>query len=110
MSGTYTAQGEAGARSDAAGAPRTPRTVLAPHASVGPPDGTAALLARLALLRDGVAALVDRRAAADPTADDPLRGLYLSEDAVRHHLAGATAAPDDTGPRPGPSCPPATTP
>ncbi|MEU5636172.1 ATP-binding protein [Streptomyces rishiriensis] len=51
------------------------------------------MLARLAALRDGVAALVDRRAAADPSADDPLRGLYLSEEAVRHYLAGGTAAP-----------------
>ncbi|MFF5101650.1 AAA family ATPase [Streptomyces sp. NPDC000134] len=44
------------------------------------------LLARLAGLRHAVGALVDRRAADDPTADDPLRGLYLSEDAVRHLL------------------------
>ncbi|MFI9563905.1 ATP-binding protein [Streptomyces rishiriensis] len=51
------------------------------------------MLARLAALRDGVAALVDRRAAADPSADDPLRGLYLSEEAVRHYLAGGPAAP-----------------
>ncbi|WP_333741402.1 ATP-binding protein, partial [Streptomyces sp. IBSBF 2806] len=32
---------------------------------------------------------------ADPTAADPLRGLYLSDEAVRHHLAGGTAAPAD---------------
>ncbi|MFJ9739565.1 ATP-binding protein [Streptomyces sp. NPDC101166] len=51
------------------------------------------LLARLARLRERVAALVDHRAATDPTADDPLRGLYLSQDAVRHLLtAPATAA------------------
>ncbi|MER5714300.1 ATP-binding protein [Streptomyces sp. NPDC002132] len=54
------------------------------------------LLARLARLRERVAALVDRRAATDPTADDPLRGLYLSEEAVRHLLTtpATTAAPD----------------
>ncbi|MER7399701.1 ATP-binding protein [Streptomyces sp. NPDC000151] len=44
------------------------------------------LLDRLARLRDRVALLVDRRAATDPTAADPLRGLYLSEDSVRHVL------------------------
>ncbi|GAB7103188.1 ATP-binding protein [Streptomyces phaeofaciens JCM 4814] len=47
---------------------------------------TDALLTRLAALRDRVAALVEHRAAGDPTADDPLRGLYLSEEAVRHLL------------------------
>ncbi|MFF3938464.1 ATP-binding protein [Streptomyces phaeofaciens] len=51
---------------------------------------TDALLTRLAALRDRVAALVDHRATGDPTADDPLRGLYLSEEAVRH-LLGRTA-------------------
>ncbi|MEU6069951.1 MULTISPECIES: ATP-binding protein [Streptomyces] len=49
-------------------------------------DPAAALLARLAALRDRVALLVDHRAADDPTATDPLRGLYLSEEAVRHLL------------------------
>ncbi|WP_320779563.1 ATP-binding protein [Streptomyces sp. CRN 30] len=61
-----------------------------------PPDPTP-LLHRLALLRERVAALVEHRAAADPTADDPLRGLYLSEDAVRHLLlrpAGPGPAPE----------------
>ncbi|MDQ0788169.1 ATP-binding protein [Streptomyces sp. B3I8] len=46
-----------------------------------------ALLVRLARLRERVALLVDRRSAGDPTADDPLRGLYLSEEAVRRYLA-----------------------
>ncbi|MGY5087374.1 ATP-binding protein, partial [Streptomyces sp. 900105755] len=46
----------------------------------------AALLTRLSALRDRVAALVAHRSADDPTADDPLRGLYLSEEAVRHLL------------------------
>ncbi|MGP2439087.1 ATP-binding protein [Streptomyces sp. JW3] len=55
-----------------------------------------ALPARLARLRERVAALVEHRAATDPTADDPLRGLYLSEDAVRHllHRADGPAAHD----------------
>ena len=45
-------------------------------------------------LRDRVAVLVERRSAADPTAADPLRGLYLSEDAVRHSAAaGRRPAP-----------------
>ncbi|MEW2044901.1 ATP-binding protein [Streptomyces sp. NPDC005476] len=47
------------------------------------------------MLRDRVGALVDRRAAVDPTAADPLRGLYLSEEAVRHLLDAGTAAPVD---------------
>ncbi|WP_310436227.1 ATP-binding protein [Streptomyces sp. 3330] len=54
--------------------------------------GAAALLVRLGALRDRVGALVDRRAAVDPTAADPLRGLYLSEEAVRHLLGGGPAA------------------
>nr|WP_253195677.1 AAA family ATPase [Streptomyces sp. JHA26] len=44
------------------------------------------MLAHLAGLRDRVAALAEGRAAGDPTADDPLRGLYLSDEAVRHLL------------------------
>ncbi|MFB6551509.1 ATP-binding protein [Streptomyces sp. NPDC056405] len=44
------------------------------------------MLAHLAVLRERVTALVEHRAATDPTADDPLRGLYLSDDAVRHLL------------------------
>ncbi|MEZ0094228.1 ATP-binding protein [Streptacidiphilus sp. EB129] len=47
------------------------------------------LLDRLAALRDRVALLVERRSADDPTAGDPLRGLYLSDDAVRHLLRSA---------------------
>ncbi|WOX13293.1 ATP-binding protein [Streptomyces sp. N50] len=47
---------------------------------------TDALLARLGHLRERVALLVDRRSATDPTAGDPLRGLYLPEEAVRHLL------------------------
>ncbi|WP_371680736.1 ATP-binding protein [Streptomyces sp. NBC_01276] len=57
------------------------------EAPPGGADGPArALLARLDGLRGRVSALAERRAAGDPTADDPLRGLYLSEEAVRHLL------------------------
>ncbi|SDD53665.1 ATP-binding protein [Streptomyces prasinopilosus] len=57
-------------------------------------DPAEALLERVARLRERVALLVEHRAAGDPTADDPLRGLYLSEEAVRHHLrAPAPPAP-----------------
>ncbi|ELP69493.1 ATP-binding protein [Streptomyces turgidiscabies] len=44
------------------------------------------LLARLSRLRAQTARLVESRSADDPTADDPLRGLYLSEEAVRYLL------------------------
>ncbi|MER6953696.1 ATP-binding protein [Streptomyces sp. NPDC000618] len=56
---------------------------------------SAGLLTRLAALRERVAALIDHRAATDPTAADPLRGLYLSEDAVRHLLTRAPQPPAD---------------
>ncbi|MFF3375445.1 ATP-binding protein [Streptomyces sp. NPDC002680] len=46
----------------------------------------AGLLARLSRLRAQAAELVERRSADDPTAGDPLRGLYLSEEAIRHLL------------------------
>ncbi|MFH8349135.1 ATP-binding protein [Streptomyces sp. NPDC018045] len=45
-----------------------------------------ALLDRLAGLRHAVTALVEHRSAGDPTAHDPLRGLYVSEEAVGHLL------------------------
>jgi hypothetical protein len=51
------------------------------------PEGP--LLARLVRLRERVADLFERRSAGDPTAADPLRGLYLSDEAVRHHLLRA---------------------
>ncbi|GAA0479292.1 ATP-binding protein [Streptomyces stramineus] len=64
-----------------------------------------ALLARLAGLRHAVTALVEHRSADDPTADDPLRGLYLSEEAVGHLLGTwqgtVPAAAPETGVRPG---------
>ncbi|UUU25051.1 ATP-binding protein [Streptomyces sp. DSM 40750] len=61
------------------------------HASPNPRSAHASptinvLLLRLARLRDRVAELVSERGAGDPTAGDPLRGLYLSEEAVRHLL------------------------
>ncbi|MFD8141964.1 ATP-binding protein [Streptomyces sp. NPDC059708] len=57
------------------------------HAADEPVDDPAgALLARLEGLRGRVSALVERRSAGDPTAGDPLRGLYLSDEAVRHLL------------------------
>ncbi|MGW0733004.1 ATP-binding protein [Streptomyces sp. NPDC002851] len=60
-----------------------------------------ALLARLTQLRESVALLVERRSAADPTAADPLRGLYLSDTAIRHLLdtgaPGRAAATEGAG-------------
>ncbi|MFJ5223725.1 ATP-binding protein [Streptomyces sp. NPDC088400] len=56
----------------------------APHTD----DPARAVVARLAALRERLTALVERRSAGDPTAADPLRGLYLSDEAVRHHLRG----------------------
>ncbi|MFC8067295.1 ATP-binding protein [Streptomyces sp. NPDC057293] len=65
------------------------------------------LSARLAGLREPVAALIDRRAGGDPTADDPLRGLYLSDEAVQH-LLDTWSSGDATGPaEPLPSVDPA---
>ncbi|MGJ5833713.1 AAA family ATPase [Streptomyces ossamyceticus] len=63
-----------------------------------PPQGVTddPLLVRLGRLRERVSRLVDRRAAVDPTAADPLRGLYLSEEAVRHLLV--PVPPDPEGP------------
>ncbi|MEU0226377.1 ATP-binding protein [Streptomyces sp. NPDC006284] len=63
---------------------RTSDTPQVPHDPYA--DPAHALLGRLAALRERVTALVEHRAAGDPTADDPLRGLYLSDDAVRHLL------------------------
>ncbi|KUF18731.1 ATP-binding protein [Streptomyces silvensis] len=70
--------------------------------STPPPDGTSAaadrprvtaaagparfLLDRLVALRQSVTALVEQRSADDPTADDPLRGLYVSAEALSHLL------------------------
>ncbi|MGR3931646.1 ATP-binding protein [Streptomyces sp. BRA346] len=66
-------------------------------------DPAGALLARLARLRERIAALVERRSAGDPTATDLLRGLYLSDDAVRHHLLRSADGPHpEDGAAPGP--------
>ncbi|MCB7135687.1 ATP-binding protein [Cellulosimicrobium marinum] len=46
------------------------------------------LAGRLAVLEERVRELVARRRVGDPAADDPFRGLYLSDDAVDHLLAG----------------------
>ena len=65
-------------------------------------DPAAALLARLARIQERVALLVERRSADDPTAGDPLRGLYLSEEAVQRLLRPAgPAVPDHAGTGPG---------
>lgn len=71
-------------------------------AAEAPAPAAAPLLGRLARLRERVALLVERRSATDPTAADPLRGLYLSEESVRHLLhTDRGPAPDaDTGPDP----------
>ncbi|MFF0073985.1 ATP-binding protein [Streptomyces sp. NPDC005494] len=54
-------------------------------------DSSTPLLERLAELRERVAFLVEHRSATDPTATDPMRGMYLTDDAVRHLLAVSTA-------------------
>jgi hypothetical protein len=64
----------------------TPAAVPGAPASDPHEDPARALLASLAVLRERVTALVEHRTAADPTADDPLRGLYLSDEAVDHLL------------------------
>ncbi|MEW1633067.1 AAA family ATPase [Streptomyces sp. NPDC093801] len=58
----------------------------APGPQAAVTDSARALLTRLGALRGRVSALVEGRSADDPTAGDPLRGLYLSEEAVRHLL------------------------
>ncbi|MDF9869932.1 ATP-binding protein [[Kitasatospora] papulosa] len=62
-------------------------------------DSSSPLLERLARLRERVADLVEHRSANDPTADDPMRGMYLTDDAVRHLLFGGA---QDAAPAPGP--------
>ncbi|WP_329264916.1 ATP-binding protein [Streptomyces sp. NBC_01478] len=51
------------------------------------------LLKRLALLRDRVSALVEARSAGDPSAGEPLRGLYVSAERVEHLLEGRGRIP-----------------
>ncbi|MEU8348475.1 ATP-binding protein [Streptomyces sp. NPDC048845] len=72
--------------------PDSPSLPAAPSS----PAGVAAVLDGLLQLRDRAAWIVERRSADDPTADDPLRGMYLSPEAIRHRLRAAeAAAPDD---------------
>ncbi|MEU7583986.1 ATP-binding protein [Streptomyces sp. NPDC041068] len=49
-------------------------------------SGAESLTARLGSLREGVAELVARRGSGDPTATDPLRGLYVTQETA-HRLA-----------------------
>lgn len=101
--------------------PATPTTTAAPAPETGTGTATGSatgaasparfLLDRLGVLRQTVTALVEHRTADDPTAHDPLRGLYLSEEAVGHLLRSwppttppghATSTPlQDTGVRAG---------
>ncbi|MEV7831603.1 ATP-binding protein [Streptomyces subrutilus] len=52
------------------------------------------LLGRLRELRAEAAGLVARRSADDPTADDPLRGLYVAPEAARRAASAAGPDPD----------------
>jgi hypothetical protein len=72
--------------------PHAPAAPSPPGSSGDPDDFGGALLARLEVLRERVAALVEHRTADDPTADDPLRGLYLPDEAVHHLLRTWPAA------------------
>ncbi|MFE2287965.1 ATP-binding protein [Streptomyces sp. NPDC059443] len=51
------------------------------------------LLARLAVVEARVRAAVEARRGSDPDADDPFRGLYLSDDAVRRILDSPDQVP-----------------
>ncbi|MFG3335317.1 ATP-binding protein [Streptomyces tendae] len=91
----------------------TPATA-SPGGSGDSGDSGRALFDRLTVLRSRVAALVEQRTADDPTADDPLRGLYLPDEAVHHLLrtwpsAGAesVAAATATAVEPGSAAAPA---
>ncbi|MBM7441941.1 ATP-binding protein [Streptomyces sp. HB132] len=65
-------------------------------------DSSSPLLERLAGLRERVALLVEHRSATDPTATDPMRGMYLTDDAVRRLLYGGA---EGTAPPPEPTEP-----
>ncbi|MEU7515995.1 ATP-binding protein, partial [Streptomyces sp. NPDC042898] len=60
------------------------------------------MLDLIGALRARVAALVDARSAGDPTAGDPLRGLYVTEETARRIAAEPVraAGPDDAVPLP----------
>ncbi|MEV6394490.1 ATP-binding protein [Streptomyces sp. NPDC051907] len=85
---TYASAHHDGPRSHHDGPPST-HAGLPPEDADRPPVPADVLLTRLARLRERVALLVELRSANDPTAEDPLRGLYISEDAVRHLLGAA---------------------
>ncbi|MFG1804909.1 ATP-binding protein [Streptomyces sp. NPDC049040] len=51
-------------------------------------------MARLALVEERVRRAVDARRAGDPEPDDPFRGIYLSDDAVRRLLDDPAAVPE----------------
>ncbi|MFM9595925.1 ATP-binding protein [Streptomyces scabiei] len=71
----------------------SPAAPISPTSTAAAAPATDALLLRLARLRERVAGLVARRGAGDPTAGDPLRGLYVSEEGVRR-LLEPSAGPD----------------
>ncbi|MFJ6789631.1 ATP-binding protein [Streptomyces angustmyceticus] len=60
--------------------------------TAGPGDASGALLGRLAVLRERVAGLVERRSDGDPTAADPLRGLYVTPETARRLAARPSPA------------------
>ncbi|MEU0137761.1 ATP-binding protein [Streptomyces sp. NPDC006296] len=61
-------------------------------------DSSLPLLERLAGLRERVALLVEQRSATDPTATDPMRGMFLTDEAVRHVLSGGAGSAPPQGP------------
>lgn len=76
-----------------------------PRGSGGPataPRPATGLLSLLDRLHTQVADLVTRRSQGDPTASDPMRGLFLTQDAVAHTIATRGGGLADTGltPRP----------
>ncbi|MFD5460095.1 ATP-binding protein, partial [Streptomyces olivaceus] len=87
--------------------PASDRAHRPARASSSAPYGDPArvLSARLAALHEPVATLVEQRAGTDPTADDPLRGLYLSDEAVQHLLDSWPSDAEDAAPGHSPSGP-----
>lgn len=115
MTTVTTANTHTPAASASAPTPKTgtePGTGTDTPVAAPPGDCGQALLARLGVLRERVSALVEHRTTDDPTADDPLRGLYLPDEAVHHLLrtwpstdAGPAAVPlepDSAGTEGGP--------
>ncbi|MQA87389.1 MAG: AAA family ATPase [Streptosporangiales bacterium] len=60
---------------------------------MSPDPSLAYLLGRVAALNARVRAAVERRRGNDPAADDPFRGLYLSDDYIDRLLAQPSAGP-----------------